>query len=117
MIDNKTTDTGDQHTTAKPDFDTLAEATDALVAEAMSLGLDDDAFDDAVYDAAIDGHLGAMNETDDEDDQESEIETAESAASRINNTGFGGQIEYLLAGHGNLADGVAAVRAIMTETP
>lgn len=96
-------DTDNQRETPKTDFTTITEAANALAAEATSMGLDGDVFGESVYGAAI--------------DQEGEIETAESVADRINNTGFAGQIEFLLAGYAGLVDGVAAVRAIMAETP
>lgn len=68
-----------------------------LASEAAVAGVSDGALDYMVYDAAGEEDLPGINATDDPDDQEVRIVDMEGRASRINNEGFSGQIEFLLS--------------------
>jgi hypothetical protein len=94
---------------------TKSEIVDTLVREAEASGAQDDLFDDAVYDAAMADQMGSINLEAGEEAQEAEIQTGESRASDINNTGFAGQIEYLLSGYVSLEEGMRSIRAIIAE--
>ncbi len=67
-----------------------------LVRLAGSLGIPDDALDDAVHDCAQAEGLDELNALEDPDEQEDHISERERVASAINNGGFESQIEYLL---------------------
>ena len=71
-----------------------------LLSLVVSLGLEEDALDDAVYDCAQEESLGSLNAEEDPEEQETIIGESESRASEINNGGFESQIEYLLENSG-----------------
>jgi cytochrome P450 len=75
----------------------MNEIVARLVADLRAAAETDDVLDELVCDVACEGVMGQVNATDDEDKQEEIIGGAEEDASIINNRGWEGQLEYLLA--------------------
>ena len=83
---------------------------DSLVNLAEEAGIPEDFFDEHVTDLAIAEALDTINSTDSRDEQENQITNAENRASRINNEGFSGQIEFLLTAYETVEAGEADIR-------
>lgn len=77
-------------------MDIKQDETNRLIQLAFALNIPDDSLDEYVHDAAQEGSLGKLNETDNEDEQEDTISRSEQYASFVNNGGFWSQIRYLI---------------------
>jgi hypothetical protein len=73
-----------------------SETQDRLVSLARSLGMAEDALDEAVHVLAQKLTLDQLNRSDDADEQEEIIATTERRASNLNNQGLAAQIGFLL---------------------